>query len=220
MGKSAIVRETRRFPEVLDRYRQDKRTSFRPPLDHLEIASYEGTPQPDWDELLHSVHILPTGNDNSRDYEKAIEALLSALFYPSLTNPYVQTRIHEGRKIIDITYVNSARSGFFYWLGMNYSAAQIMVECKNYGGEIENPELDQMAGRFSPSRGQFGLIMCRRFRNKELFMQRCRDTVHDQRGFIIGLDDNDLGELVNQRRQETRPMEFSLLIDQLRSIIN
>jgi hypothetical protein len=117
---------------------------------------------------------------------------LTALFYPSLSNPVKQLQIHEGRKRIDLTYTNVAGQGFFHWLSMHYSASHIFIECKNYGRELGNPELDQMAGRFSPSRGQFGIITCRSFENKELFFKRCRDTANDQRGFIIPLDDDDL----------------------------
>ena len=30
-----------------------------------------------------------------------------------------------------------------------------MVECKNYFCDVANPEADQIAGRFSPNRGQY-----------------------------------------------------------------
>ena len=89
---------------------------------------------------------------------------------------------------VDITYTNMGPSGFFKWLSANFSAAHVFVECKNYGKELENPELDQLAGRFSPSRGQFGLLVCRTFKNKLKFAARCRDTAVDGRGFIIALD--------------------------------
>jgi hypothetical protein len=77
----------------------------------------------------------------------------------------------------------------------------VFVECKNYTREIANPELDQMIGRFSDNRGRVGLIVCRRFENKALFLQRCRDTAADGNGFIIALDDTDLGHLIEGRGQ-------------------
>jgi hypothetical protein len=86
----------------------------------------------------------------------------------------------------------------------------VFVECKNYGSEIGNPELDQISGRFSPSRGRFGILTCRSFENKGLFVQRCIDTAHDDRGFVIPLDDDDLCELVDikKARDELREMRF------------
>ncbi len=191
-SKNDMVWVTRKHPEILDHYRRDKRRKYQPPLDHYDIAEFEGTPMPDWDALLNAVQIVPAGRDHFDDYEKAIESFLTAIFYPSLTNPQLQREIHEGRKRIDITYTNVATSGFFYWLSQHYSAPHIFIECKNYGSDLGNPELDQMSGRFSPSRGQFGIIVCRGFANKELFLKRCQDTAKDLRGFIIPFDDSDI----------------------------
>jgi hypothetical protein len=72
-----------------------------------------------------------------------------------------------------------------------------MVECKNYSGDPNNPELDQLAGRFAVNRGKFGFLICRKITNKILFIKRCKDTANDGRGFIIVLDDDDIGILLN-----------------------
>lgn len=218
-GKAAIVRETRKYPEILERYRQAKRQHYQPPLDHIDIALSEGTPAPDWDELLKAVRETPSGQEFFAQYEKAIESLLSTLFYPALANPQVQREIHEGRKRIDIAYTNTATTGFFNWLGLHYAASHIFVECKNYGKELGNPELDQMSGRFSPSRGQFGIVVCRQFEDKDLFVQRCRDTATDQRGFIIALDDLDLENLVNERKESDRLFEFKLIRQKFETLV-
>lgn len=210
-GKSAIVRETRRLPRLLDQYRSDKHDHIRPPLTHQEIAEAEGTPLPNWDALLGNVIMVPLGQEGSDAFERAIEGLLTAIFYPALSHPQIQRQIHDGRKRIDVSYTNTARQGFFYWIAVHYSAANIFVECKNYSSDPGNPELDQLAGRFSPSRGQFGLLVCRRLDQKELFIQRCIDTAHDHRGFIVPLDDDDLRELVEERKSADLVLELRLL---------
>jgi hypothetical protein len=203
-GKSVIVQETRKHPEVLRRYRDEKRQHYQPPLDHLEIASAEGSAPPDWKNLFSALQQVQTGRESFKQYEKAIEALLSALlsalFYPSLVNPQMQRPIHEGRKVIDLTYTNAGRAGFFWWVSQHYSASHLFIECKNYDGDPGNPELDQLSGRFSPSRGQVGILTCRRLINKDLFLQRCKDTASDQRGFILALDDEDIESLVEERK--------------------
>lgn len=210
-GKAMIVRETRNHPEILDEYRKDKRNRYQPPLDHLDISLAEGTPQPEWDNLFQSLIEIPTGQEHFSQFENAVEALLTALFYPSLANPVKQLEIHEGRKRIDLTYTNVATSGFFSWLSMHYSAPHIFIECKNYGREIGNPELDQLGGRFSPSRGQFGIIVCRSFENKDLFIRRCRDTANDQRGFIIPIDDDDLRILIEEVKSRSHEARYEFL---------
>lgn len=218
-GKSTIVRETRNHPKILEQYRNDKRRSYQPPLDHTEIAASEGTPLPEWDELIRTAREIEPGKEYFDTYEKAIEKLLTTLFYPTLTNPRKQFEIHEGRKRIDLTYTNVAREGFFSWLSLHYPSSNIFIECKNYTRDLGNPELDQLAGRFSPSRGQFGLIICRGFDDKDLFLKRCQDTAKDNRGFIILLDDDDLSELVTARKQDFYSYEFKLIWQRFQNLI-
>ncbi len=137
-----------------------------------------------------------------------MEALLTALFYPALSDPKIEDPIHEGRKRIDITYTNTARQGFFRWLRLHsIPCTYIAVECKNYWGDPANPELDQISSRFSPLRGQVGILVCRSFKNRDLFIKRCRDTALDHRGFVLPLDDADLRALVDEARAELDPIQ-------------
>jgi hypothetical protein len=219
-GKATIVRETRKHPEILQHYKAVKRSEEHFPLTHEDLADVENQPGPDWEQLLSDVTALEPGAHGADRYEKAIEALLTALLYPVLTNPNVQHELHEGRKRVDVTYTNMAGAGFFKWLATHYPAAHVFVECKNYGREIGNPELDQISSRFSPTRGQFGLLVCRQFENKQLFMQRCRDTAMDRRGFVVPLDDADLAELVRSRQQEPLFLDLRLLHDRFNALVS
>ena len=131
-----------------------------------------------------------------------ITDFLSALFYPVLVDPETQTPIHDGLKRVDITFVNYARSGFFEWLAAHYNCATVFVECKNYGSEIGNPEIDQIAMRFSNQRGQFGIVVCRNIDDREKLTKRCRAAATDGHGYVVVLDDTDLGNLVEEARGE------------------
>lgn len=219
-GKRAIVRETLKHPQVLDEYKKAKEKKLYLPLTHEDIAEVEAQTPPDWDALLSAVVSVPKGKEHAGAYEKAVEGLLTALFYPDLTSPSVQDRIHDARKRIDITYTNMATGGFFHWLGTHHPSGHVFVECKNYGNEVGNPELDQLSSRFSPSRGKFGLLVCRSFENKALFEQRCKDTARDDRGFIIALDDNDLAMLVGSRKNEPFYQNWPLLMQRIRALVN
>ncbi|MGY3409163.1 hypothetical protein ACVWZV_005276 [Bradyrhizobium sp. GM5.1] len=219
-GKDAIVRASLRYPQQLAKYKASKEAKKRPPLSHDKIAELENNSPPDWDALLHNVISLPTGNADADNYEKAIEAFFTAYFYPMLHSPVSQHKLHEGRKRVDIVYANSAGSGFFHWLATNYPAAQVFIECKNYLTEVANPELDQLAGRFSPSRGKFGVLTCRKFENRQLFEKRCRDTALDDRGFILAIDDNDLRELISFRKDHALFEPLPMFMSQFRRLIS
>lgn len=216
-GKATIVEQTRAHPEALARYRDDQRQRRSTPLNHEQFAELTGAPEPDWDQLLRAVREIPAGLADADAYHRAVEALLSALFYPALEHPIREFPIHDGRKRIDIRYTNIALGGFFGWLGQHYPAPNVFVECKNYSGDIGNPGFDQLAGRFSPSRGRFGIVAYRAYDNKELYIERCKDTAADDRGFIVPIDDEDLALLVEERRQDG--LEFSLFRNRFDALI-
>jgi hypothetical protein len=114
------------------------------------------------------------------------------LFFPNLLNPTKEQEIHQGRKRIDILMENGARGGVFHRLHdiRKLPCAFVPIECKNYTTEVANPELDQLAGRFSVNRGKFGILCCRAFEDRAVFVERCRDTFKDDRGLIMPLDDD------------------------------
>lgn len=144
---------------------------------------------------------IPSGAANASSYHNLIIGILELLFYPNLSSPKKEVDIHHGRKRIDITFNNSAETGFFYTLPNNNPLLPcpfIFVECKNYTGEVANPELDQLSGRFSNRRGRVGILTCRVLEENNAFMKRCADTFEDDRGLIIPITDEDLIEALEK----------------------
>lgn len=200
-GKRAATRITLQHNEILDAYRSSRGAVPPTPYSHDQLAATtEQDVGVDWDGLISAVDAIEPGNAGASAFHRAVQALLTAALYPWLTMPRREREIHDGRKRIDISYTNAARSGFFAWFAGHRPALNIAVECKNYSSDPENPELDQLAGRFGPNRGVLGLLVCRSFDDKELFLRRCRDTAYDDRGFIIALDDDDLRTMITARK--------------------
>jgi hypothetical protein len=219
-NKLTVLRETLKRPSVLDQYRESMRRTSAPPLEHEQWAEIEQVGTPNWDALLGELRALPTGRDHASSYEDLMERILSAAFYPSLCMPRKQHEIHDGRKRIDITYTNEASSGFFGWLCRNYCAPFVFVECKNYGKEVGNPEIDQLAGRFSKSRGQVGILVCRSVEDLNRVKARCRDTASDGRGFILVLTDTDIENLLLDIRGDSGThSEFPILRNRFQQLV-
>lgn len=189
--KESLYEFSKKHPEVLEGYkahpRRDKPAEVSSPD---EIAGLGGT-----------LASIPRGSADAGAFHGAVKGILEAIFFPDLIHPRKEQEIHQGRKRIDITFTNDARQGFFNWLHAvkKIPCSYIHFECKNYTDDPTNPELDQLAGRFSPNRGQFGVMVCRDCGDRSLFRQRCRDTVNDQRGYIIMLTDQDLEQLIRLR---------------------
>lgn len=148
------------------------------------------------DNLINHLGQINAGASFASDYHRAIVGILEILFYPEVSSPVLEAEINQGRKRIDIYFENSARDGFFYNLHMinKIPCPYIIVECKNYSKDIQNPELDQMIGRLTVNRGMLGIITCRTIDNRKLFIERCRDTFRNGHGLIIPLTDSDLIE--------------------------
>ena len=143
------------------------------------------------------------------EYHRVVVSILDFLFYPHLTKPSVEQKIHQGRKRVDVTFDNGATSGFFAALAnqAQLTCRYVFAECKNYGRDVGNPEIDQLSGRFSVNTGRFGLLLCRAVENINLLYERCRDTLRDGRGLVIPLVDEDL---VDSLRQRARGQGFHL----------
>ena len=199
--KTVCIRETLNNPKILKKYKDAKKSNVSELIDHEEFAIIENAPNINYQKILSELKSIPTGAKDATNYENKIEELISAIFSPDLAYPEIQHEIHEGRKRIDITYVNIGREKtFFSWLSTNYPAAHIFIECKNYSVDLKNPEFDQLAGRFSPSRGKVGFLICRKNEKKDVALRRCKDTATDDRGYIIVLEDTDFDEIIDIRQ--------------------
>lgn len=209
--KLAVVEQTKVRPQILQEYKDQKASNSSTPLTQVQFSEVEEIELPDLTPIVQELKSLATGRETAGRYEDLVEKILSVILYPSLCNPIKQHNIHDGRKRIDITYTNEAKQGFFYWLSLHYPCPLIFIECKNYGKEVGNPEVDQLSSRFSPSRGQVGLLICRSIDDKERLYQRCIDTAKDHRGYMLAIDDVDLFEMVEAYNQDSDDQNYTLL---------
>lgn len=217
LTKEFLLRFTEAHPEIFRKFKEEAARG----VDSVEGAPtvFEDLPQI-IDHLIAELRALPAGPDNATRYHRTVVGILELLFYPRLFAPQIEHEIHEGRKRIDITFDNGAREGFFQRLQTTYrtSCQYIMVECKNYSRDIANPELDQMGARFSPNRGQFGLVVCRRVEDMNTLLARCADTYRDHRGIILPLVDDDLIALLERLKEGASKPDEDLLQDRLRAV--
>jgi hypothetical protein len=180
---------TREHPEVLDQFKNETETESLSNFEICDINIHQIT-----QDLIIRLQAIVTGRDTASEYHNIIIGILELIFYPNLINPVKEREIHQGRKRIDISFDNASRIGLFRRLSENFNipCPYIFIECKNYTGDITNPELDQISSRFSVNRGQVGFVVCRHIENMPLFIERCRDTFRDGRGLVIPLIDEDI----------------------------
>jgi hypothetical protein len=143
---------------------------------------------------------LPKGVKYATDYHNLMTAILIKLFIPPLKTYKIESEINEGRKRIDLVFTNNPETGFFGRLitQHNIHAPYIIIECKNYNIEIHNEQLDQLIGRFSDTRGKFGILTYREAEDEDELLKRCKDALGDSK-YIITLNDEDIMTMLNYR---------------------
>jgi CheY-like chemotaxis protein len=142
---------------------------------------------------------IPAGNPGAAPFHDWVFRSLRYIFTGQLSNGAKEKGLDERRKRVDIIFQNLATSGFFFdILNRNHIICPwIFVECKNYTRKAANPEIDQLAGRFSRQRGEFGMLACREVNNPTDLLKRCRDIAHAGRGYVVVLDGADLCHLLD-----------------------
>ena len=110
----------------------------------------------------------------------------------------LELEINDGRKRIDLSFQNSAEMGFFKDRKDEpfTRSREVIIECKNYSDDISNPEIDQMAGRFDPRRGRFGMVTCRAIDKPAALAKRLTDVFVAQNGIILCLTDAEVTALI------------------------
>jgi hypothetical protein len=148
--------------------------------------------------LIATLAKIPTGKRQAHDYHHLITGILTYLFYPDLISPVLELEINDGRKRIDLSFQNSAEAGFFKDRKDDpfTRSREVIIECKNYGDDISNPEIDQMAGRFDPRRGRFGIVACRAIDKPDALLKRQKDVFQAENGIILCLTDADIAALL------------------------
>lgn len=219
-NKDFVAEFTAKHPTLFKEFKDFTKNNAKP------LGNFELNSTTDISELciflIKSLNDTPVGNANANNYHMLIIGILELIFHPSLTCPKKEVDINNGRKRIDLTFDNSARSGQFHDMHQIKKVAcpYIMIECKNYGREVGNPELDQLAGRFSVNRGNFGMLLCRSVENYNRLIERCRDLWKDKRELIIPILDNDLINMLQAKAgaPTSRPEE-EFLANRIREVI-
>lgn len=195
MSTDFLYKFSKDHPKVLDKYKDElRRTAKRKETPTLQPNKKVLTAI-DRASILSDIK---TGNDDASNFHKLSFDNLIHIFGVRFSNPDSEVKINNGRKRIDIVFNNSNNNGFFKDLNQLHQikCPKIFIECKNYGKEIGNPEIDQLQGRFSDKRGLFGILLCRSIEDKQKMIERCKDVMNDRKGFIIVLEDADIVALL------------------------
>lgn len=181
---------------------QQKMTIGNQLIKEGESSSKIGDKEFETNRLIEELSRIKHGKDHAYIFHKYIAKALGVIFEKDLSRVRCEMKMDEGRKRPDIIFDNSATNGFFYELNKKYDikCRQIVIECKNYSSTPSNKEVDQLLGRFNSYIGNFGILICRKIKNKTSLISRCKDAMNKGQGHVIVLCDKDILNLLKLKK--------------------
>lgn len=199
-NKDYLLNFSKKYPLIIEKFRKSIHFNSLS-IPQLLEASDEPINSENYNSVLDAFILMlkeiEYGKEQAHIYHDFIFGLLTFIFYPNLINPQKETKIADGTKRIDVTYINSSDNGFFYNLKSEYPANYVYIECKNYNTDVNNPEFDQLAGRFNASSCRVGFLVCREILNKKTVLKKVASHYRQQHNLIIPITDVDIIEILN-----------------------
>jgi hypothetical protein len=184
--------------------KQEDLSSAPPEGSVFSIVNKRDYASPNLREKLVRLEELKPGNEDAYDYEVVISEILAALFHPDLDDPDDQVWNEAGTDRVDITFRNSASSGFWSSIREYYGAFHIPVEVKNKN-DLEPADIAQIYSRLSENKGRFGLLVCREVQQKDL--RHAIDKMRKGKAVVL-LSDHDLVEMARVRASGQNPADY------------
>ncbi|MFD9735680.1 hypothetical protein [Umezawaea sp. NPDC059074] len=152
-------------------------------------------------ELVTRLQQIPAGRSHWNPYQRVCLDILDHLFSPPLTRG--RWEVSNAAKINrrDIIMPNYSTEGFWYHLRQAYRADHIVIDAKNFAGNVSKNQVLQMANYLSRhGTGLFGIIVTRTGGDKSaLYVRREQWMMHDK--MILVLDDSDLVQMLTNRSE-------------------
>ena len=194
--KETVVQVLHEQPQLKREYLTGKEADANVPLpsdlDSIEGAAKEVSSAAD---LITELHAIEPGNPHAKKYESLLVRILNKLFCPPLIDPHAQVTTADGREIIDITYYNSANSGFWNDVKGRHNSLIVVFELKNMT-DLSNEEYFQIAARLDEKRGRFGILVARKSDNLDI--QRAYRQLNNQNKCILTITDSDVERMLTE----------------------
>jgi hypothetical protein len=160
-------------------------------------------------ELVRELHEIAPGTGQWSLYEKYCEELLNYLFVPPLNPAISQSRDDQRANRRDFILPNYVMDGTFWqFMRSHYEAHYVVVEVKNMTGGPRKREILQVANYLNRhGTGLFSVILARRAMDATT-RWICREQWIQHNKLIIGLDDDDVRQMLETKLAAGDPAEL------------
>ena len=158
-------------------------------------------------ELLERLDSVPPGRPHWSEYQTLCGHILEFLLSPPLSSPLRERSNSSKVNRRDFVLPNYATAGFWDYMRAYYSAHYIVVDAKNYRGNVKKGEVLQVANYLSEhGAGLFGMIICRNGGDRSAGITR-QEQWAIYRKMIIVVNDDDLRQMISNMISGTNPSD-------------
>lgn len=148
---------------------------------------------------------IPAGRPDWARYQRTVTEILTSTLCPPLEQPLAEHPSLSGANRRDMIFPNYANAGTWKFLRDHYEAHYVVVDAKNYAGQVKKAAILQIANYLSAhGAGLFGMIVCRSAADRSAEFTR-REHWMVQRKLIIVLNDDDLKQMAEFAANHSDP---------------
>ncbi len=151
------------------------------------------------DLLKFQFSYLNSGNKDAYKFEDLAVEAIKYIFQKDFSGLDFQYNIDEKRQRVDIkgNWASNSELKQKIVVDMNIESSWVPIECKNYTPDPGNPEFAQLVDRCNAKFRRFGLLICRKIRNKATVLAHCHRRLTEHNYLLIVLDADDLAPLLS-----------------------
>lgn len=160
--------------------------------------------------LLKELDEIPAGKDDWSRYQRVCGNILEFLFCPPLEKPISEHSNREGTNRRDFILPNYTTDSTNFWAQMRllYEAHFVVVDAKNWSGQIDKDEVLKIANYLSAhGAGLFGILMSRKGGDSSAEVTQ-REQWMQHRKMIVILDDSDVRQMLAMHTSNGSPADL------------
>lgn len=147
--------------------------------------------------LAQQLRTIPPGRAEWSLYQRTVRDILATTWSPPLSAPLSENANDSRVNRRDIIFPNYATDGTWKHLRDTYEAHYVVVDAKNYVGNIKKNAVLQMSNYLSShGTGLLGILVCRNAADRSAEVTR-REQWVIHRKLIVVLNDDDLQQMLN-----------------------
>jgi len=166
---------------------------------------------------IEKIKGIPVGVRNAEIYHRTVSNAMRRIFRGHLRNMDLKVRARGGGKVLDTVFTNVSRDGFFHHIKNKLDCSYPVIEVKNISGDPTNDEFDQLNGYLQGSRGDFGILMCRKVDDENKVYQIAKDYV--SKNHMIFLTDDNIIKMLEYSREKNETAINDLMDSKFKNLI-